>query len=922
MHPMKQTVLALVTAAALAVGCSGESEQSLLASARSYIDKGDPKSATLQLKTLLQKNGDHGEARALLGSALLAQGNPVAAAVELRKARELRADDVKVLPPLAKALIAQGEFKKAIDDLGNAELADPRARAELKTTLAKAYTLAGDAPRAQDALKDALQAVPQFAPALVVKARLAAAGGDINGALALVEEVLGREKANEDAWMLKGELLAIGKNDRSGAVSAWRSALAGKPDLLPAHVAIVRTLLQEGDLAGATAQAEAMKRVHPKHPDTQYVEAQIAFLNKDHKSARDHINGVLKVRPNDPLALQMAGLAEFQLQNFTTAENFLARALKAQPGLGLAREALAQIYLRAAQPGKAVELLAPMVAASGADARIVVLAAEAHRQAGDPKRADELYAKAGRSDTKSAKVQAALALNQAAKGDDKAFGELERLAAADTAGTNTDLALIQARLAKRDVEGALKGIDALARKQPDKPLAWHLRGRVLLLKNDEKGAVAAFEKALSLDKAYAPSAASLAGLDLLHRQPDAARKRLDDVLAANPKNMQAQLAVAELRARTGGSKEEVAALLGQAIKDHGDQARPHVMLIAWYLGRGDGKAALSAARDATGALPDNLDVMDALGMAQIAGGDALQAVSTYKRLSSLRPTSPQPLLQLANAYAASKNSDGAANALRRALQLQPDLPAAQRALAALSMANGRPQDAVAIARELQKKRPADALGYLMEGDAEASGKNWDAAISAWKSGLAKARTGELAPRVVHGLYESGKSGEAEKFVAAWMVQHPKDLSFLSQVGDQAIAGKQWARAEGAYRELLKIDPNNVPALNNMAFLLLQQSKPGALGLAQKANTLQPDRPPLMDTLSLALLAEGQGPKALDMQKRAVDLAPDAPDLRLTLARIYVKTGAKDQARTELDKLAKLGDKFSQQAEVGELLKSL
>ena len=101
-------------------------------------------------------------------------------------------------------------------------------------------------------------------------------------------------------------------------------------------------------------------------------------------------------------------------------------------------------------------------------------------------------------------------------------------------------------------------------------------------------------------------------------------------------------------------------------------------------------------------------IAEYLGMAQIAGGDAMQAVSTYKRLTSLRPTSPQPLLQLANAYAASKDSDGAANALRRALRLQPDLPAAQRALATLALANGKPQDALANPPQMQNTRTAHA----------------------------------------------------------------------------------------------------------------------------------------------------------------------------------------------------------------------
>ena len=45
---------------------------------------------------------------------------------------------------------------------------------------------------------------------------------------------------------------------------------------------------------------------------------------------------------------------------------------------------------------------------------------------------------------------------------------------------------------------------------------------------------------------------------------------------------------------------------------------------------------------------------------------------------------------------------------------------------------------------------------------------------------------------------------------------------------------------------------NALALNNVAWLMAQQKKPGALPLAEKANKLMPDQPALMDTLAYVL----------------------------------------------------------------------
>ena len=72
-----------------------------------------------------------------------------------------------------------------------------------------------------------------------------------------------------------------------------------------------------------------------------------------------------------------------------------------------------------------------------------------------------------------------------------------------------------------------------------------------------------------------------------------------------------------------------------------------------------------------------------------------------------------------------------------------------------------------------------------------------------------------------------------------------------------------------------------------------------------------------------ILAESnQLGKALELEKRAVGLQPQYAPFRLNLARLYIQSGDKASAKTELDQLAKLGDKFPGQAEVERLLKTL
>ena len=123
---------------------------------------------------------------------------------------------------------------------------------------------------------------------------------------------------------------------------------------------------------------------------------------------------------------------------------------------------------------------------------------------------------------------------------------------------------------------------------------------------------------------------------------------------------------------------------------------------------------------------------------------------------------------------------------------------------------------------------------------------------------------------------------------SWLKTHPRDVLFLFHLGDEALTRKDYASAETRYRAVLAASPAHALALNNVAWLLLQQKKPGALPLAEQAVKAAPDRPALRDTLAQALAAEGRLPQALEMQKSALALRPDDPHLRLNLARLYAQ----------------------------------
>lgn len=916
-HPLKLAAIAMACAALLACGKSSDAE--LLASARQYLAKKDTPAAIIQLKTALQQNANWAEARYLLGKALLDSGDVAAATVELRKAAELKYDENALAPLLAQALLRQGEARRVVDNYGALTLKDAAANASLQTSLARAHAQLDQREAAEKALAAALAADPQHVPALLLQARIAASKQDFAGALQILDGITARQPDEAEAWLFKGELQQGGLNDKAAALAAYRQAAELRNDYLVAHQAIVALLVEDRQLDAARAHVEALKKSLPGQPGTRLLEAQMAFLAKDYAATRAITTPLLQLAPNNPLLLQLAGAAEYRLDALPQAENLLTQALKINPGMVLANQLLARTYLRTGQPEKALDLLKLELASDRPRVEALLMAGEALLQTGEASRAEVLFAQAARQQPDNPRARTAVALTQIGKGDSAAgMAALESLSAADQ-GATADLALIATHMRNRDMRKALAAIETLARKQPQNPLAPNLRGRLQVVQGNATGARKSFEDALALDGNYFPAIVSLTALDLSEKKAEAARARLDALVKADPGNHRALMALAALAGRTGGSPAEVATLIERAVSAKPGELAPRLQLVDHHLASGNPKAALVAAQNADTAQPNQRDLVHALARAQLASSDWQQALTSFNRLGSLQPNSPVVPMGLAQAHLGLKAYDAAEREFKRALAITPNLLPAQRGLIELYVGEGNYPAALAIAREVQKQRPDAVAGLHLEGDIEQQRRGWDAALVAYRAALKKTQSAESAIGVHSVLLRAERTDEAQAFVRQWLKDQPRDAAFAFYLGDRALSRSEWADAEARYREVLRIQPDNPLALNNVAWLLVKQGKPGAVALAERATALLPTQLPLLDTLALALASEQQLDKALTLHRQTLLREPQNPTLRLTHARLLLQSGDKAKARSELEDLAKLGKGFTSQADVAELL---
>ena len=915
-------IAALIALASLQYGCGEPSEAQLMASAKASIDKQDIKSAIIHIKSALNANPSSAQARFLLGTVLLDAGDLATSEVELRKAKDLNYPAAQWAPALAKNLLLGSHFKKVIDEFGTLELPNAASQADLSASVAAALVVDGQRARADAMIDRTLRAVPDHSPTLMLKARLLARPGTLDEAVALLDGVLARNPKNVDAWQLLGDLRLYGEKDLAKSTDAYRHVLALRPGDVSAHTALIFSHLVGNDLVGAKKQLEEMRKFAPAHPQTKFLSARIAFLSGDVPKAREMVQQMLGVAPKNVALLQFAGAVELALNSPLKAETYLSKALAQTPDLPAARRLLADAYLRGGKPNKALEVLRPNIERGALDAASLSLAAEAHLESGDIKKAEAFFQQAVKLAPQDPKYKTALALTLLSKGQsDAAFAELKTIAASAT-DTLPDMALINALVRRQKFDEALQAISGLERKQPDKPLAANMRGRIQLAQRKLVDARKSFETALTKDPVYLPAIANLAMIDIAEGKPEQAEKRYTAMLVLDPKNSQAYVALAQMKSRSGGDKKEVGQLLDKAVQANPLDPAPRLLLVHLAIDQRDMKAAMATAQAAVAAIPGDPEVLDALGSLQLLAGESNQAIATFTKIAAMQPTSIRVHLRLADAYLQNKDLVSAERSFKRVLEISPTELSAQRGLIALSVVAKQPARALDVARGIQRQRPDDGTGYTLEGDIHTTFKNADGAIKAFRSGLERRNPGRSAERLYSTLAVAKGQPEASRFVEEWSKSHPNDFEFLLFVGNHAISRNDLPAAEKDFERIIKVNPRHAFALNNLAWVKAKQGKAGAVALAEQARALVPDDPAMLDTLAFALAADNQLAKALEVAKAVLVKAPAEPVYRLNLARLYLRSGDKALAKAELQQLVPLGSKFARQKEVGELLKGL
>jgi tetratricopeptide (TPR) repeat protein len=147
---------------------------------------------------------------------------------------------------------------------------------------------------------------------------------------------------------------------------------------------------------------------------------------------------------------------------------------------------------------------------------------------------------------------------------------------------------------------------------------------------------------------------------------------------------------------------------------------------------------------------------------------------------------------------------------------------------------------------------------------------------------------------------------ALKSLSDYSTAHPANRLVKKQYAILLLGFGELAKARTAYEQLVRDDPADAVALNNLSWLVVQEDPRRALSLSQQAVKADPSSANNLDTLGTMQMNQSDFKGAVVSLRKAHDLAPDNPTISYHLAVALEGTGQGAQSQALLQGLVKRG----------------
>ena len=424
---------------------------------------------------------------------------------------------------------------------------------------------------------------------------------------------------------------------------------------------------------------------------------------------------------------------------------------------------------------------------------------------------------------------------------DKAENAYKALAALDSDKPESQVVLADFYSMVNRVDDSIKIYQDILAKSPDFLQGRYRLAEIMLIRGDSQGAAAQVDEVLKKDAHDRQALVLRARLQMQKQQPDAIKAAIEDlkeVLQQEP-NSRAGLYFMSQANLSLGLLDQARAFAADLERNYPDYLPAKLTQVQINLASGDSKTVVTLASD----------LLNRLSKAAPDRDQSPQLIAEINEKALLARGTAQ--LQLKNLSAARQDFD-------TARQIRPSDPTVYNNLALVSVAENKPQDAMA---EFENALKVDATNFVALGG------------------------------IITQYAKSHELDKAHNRIDQVLSAYP-NVAWLYFLKGQIYGYQNNAQAaEAQFRRALEIDPNYLPAYSSLAGIFINtRQEERAIGEYKKILAIRPDNAAVYTLIGMLEYQRKNYDAAIDSYRKALEFDQNAAIAANNLAWIYAETG--------------------------------
>jgi putative PEP-CTERM system TPR-repeat lipoprotein len=885
-------------------GCS-ESETALIHinKAKTYLDENKFDESIIELKNAIKKAPDNANARFLLGQLYLQQGSGLDAVKELEKAQEYNFSPVKVLPLLARAyiLVDADTDILALDEQAQLLPDDIKIRYLAYKTLAAIRTeniaLATEAA----AQANAFDSVSLYS--MMAAAYLNLAEKQVIKANTQVLRVLSAEPKNPDALMLQGQI-ATAMNDHARASSSYLQFAQMQPKSSVVILFLAESLLKEQKFSAAEKYADIILLKLPNQPFAHYVKATALFEIKAYRGAKNHAEIALRSNFNRPYLQLIAGVSSYFLGDFEQSHHHLNSIVHYLTPEHPARKVFALSQLQLGLVGEISETLSGFTSVSKEDDKFLSSLSYQLAELGAYQDAKVLVSQFSNHETDDSVTNAEQNIREGmlklVLNDPSGIQNLKAALMQSPGMLSAELALAYAAIQTGDFDQALDISQKWKIEYPDNPGSYNVLAGVYL----KKGELTKANEALLQSLAIAPNnlfaLTELTSLAQQQKNDQAAKRWSEIAVTAFPAN------VKTLRQHYGLFKHESAFAKIKTLFETNKADLSYGILYTEALLDRDN---IIEADQILALYPSLITSPKKLWQLKLFVQKKQDNEINYQRLLEdwlqTNPYHIEPVLLLVKQFVNQKQVNKALVLINKSLVgLHKDNKMLKMAKMQLLLEEKLLREAKNFYTQLQSEGMNKKLSQGFQGRIYLLEKSYAQAIPLLKAYYNHLPSSQNIILLASSLQGNNQPNAAITSLELHLVNNEKDDKVRAQLANLYLQA-QPDKAISHYEKMLNRLPNNIVALNNLAWLNIAKGElETALLHSKKAMGLAPENPNVADTRGMVLLKAGNKLDAWKASSKAYKISKGQDmSIALNYAEVLISINENQKALAVLQKVA-------------------